>query len=193
MQDRVRSLPLQRRSDPDSDQKLGELILYIASCCESDPRFGATKLNKILYFADSLSYTEYGEPITGAQYMKEAKGPVPVRFLPVREKLKASGDIAVQQRPFFGHPQTRIIPLRQPNLELFRSRDIALVDHVIRALRFHNATTVSEFTHDKKPWQIARLRENIPYSAILLSEDAVTEDDVLEAQFLIRKHGWQDV
>ena len=34
--------------------KFRELILYIAQESEGDPNFGATKLNKILFFCDFL-------------------------------------------------------------------------------------------------------------------------------------------
>lgn len=40
----------------DPDRRLAELILYIAEKCERDPNFGATKLNKILTFADFSAY-----------------------------------------------------------------------------------------------------------------------------------------
>ena len=39
-------------NDAHSDERLGELILYVADKCADDPRFGATKLNKILWWSD---------------------------------------------------------------------------------------------------------------------------------------------
>ncbi len=48
-----------------STEKLRELVLYIADKCEEDRTFGAVKLNKILFYADFISFAEYGEPITG--------------------------------------------------------------------------------------------------------------------------------
>jgi hypothetical protein len=39
-----------------SDERLQELILYIAEKCEEDPTFGATKLNKILYLQISFHF-----------------------------------------------------------------------------------------------------------------------------------------
>ena len=193
MQKRFRSLALERRVDPDSDQKLAELILYISSMSEDDPFCGATKLNKILYFADAISFAEYGEPITGAQYMKEEFGPVPVRLVPVREKLKETNAIAVQKRSFLQGSMHRIVALRDPNLDVLSSRDIALTVRVIKALRHRDTKSVSDMTHSRKPWQLARLGETIPYSAILLSSTGVTEEDTLEAQDLIKKYGWDDV
>ena len=53
-----------------NEGKFKELVLYIASRCERDPTFGAVKLNKELFFSDFWAYAEFGEPITGAEYIK---------------------------------------------------------------------------------------------------------------------------
>ncbi len=50
--------------------KLGELMLFISKRTAEDRRFGATKLNKVLFFSDFLAYRLLGDPITGAQYRK---------------------------------------------------------------------------------------------------------------------------
>ncbi|HZQ34888.1 MAG TPA: hypothetical protein VFD32_03070 [Dehalococcoidia bacterium] len=47
-------------------RKLGELILYVAEKSSDDPRFGATKLNNILFFSDFLAFGQLGRSITGA-------------------------------------------------------------------------------------------------------------------------------
>ena len=80
----------------DPDRRLAELILYIAEKCERDPNFGATKLNKILAFADFSAYFETGRPITGAEYMRTPQGPVPRRLPPVRAELEARHEIAMR-------------------------------------------------------------------------------------------------
>jgi len=40
---------------PPNDDKLRELILLIAEWCQADPKFGAIKLNKLLFHADFFS------------------------------------------------------------------------------------------------------------------------------------------
>ena len=53
--------------EPD-EEKLAELVLYVAREIESDPTGGATKINKILYNAEFSHVRAYGVPITGAPY-----------------------------------------------------------------------------------------------------------------------------
>jgi hypothetical protein len=43
-------------------EKFKELVLYLAEKCETDPSFGVTKLNKLLYYCDFVAYSELGKP-----------------------------------------------------------------------------------------------------------------------------------
>ena len=189
MQERVKPSPI-RYTTEEAKERLRELILYIAARCEDDPTFGAVKLNKILFFADYLSYLGHGEPITGAQYQKLPQGPCPVHLVPIREELKAAGDIVIRKQAIFFKTQHRIIPLREPNLDLFKARDIALVEEVIDDLRGRNATEVSDMAHGLA-WQVAKEGEIIPYETVLLWNFGTDEEDVEEAKQLIEEHGWQ--
>src|SRR6266498_2034018 len=69
----------------DCEERLREMILYICAKCADDPAFGATKLNKILWFSDFLAYFQRGVPITGVAYQRLSRGPAPKRLVPVRE------------------------------------------------------------------------------------------------------------
>ena len=188
MQERFEGLRLERQGSAESDLKLGELIIYISSTFEC----GAVQLNKTLWYSDIFSFADHGEAITGAQYMKEARGPVPVRLVPVREKLQEDRDIAILYERVFKFNRHRIVALREPNLDLFRARDIATVDSVINALRDRTAAEVSALSH-KRAWEIAGDGEIIPYEAVFLSDAGVSTGDIAEARKLIEIHGWEDV
>jgi hypothetical protein len=180
-----------RRKPAESNDRLRELILYVATRCEGDLNFGAAKLNQVLYYADFLSYGEYGESITGAQYVKLPQGPAPAQLVAVRENMVKAGDLVLRKNRFSQQAQRRLIPLRQPDLSLFKARDIALVDEVIDLVCGRAAGAVGDLSPGRA-WRIAKQGEIIPYEAVLLSEEGVTTSDIDEAKRLIRKHGWQD-
>jgi hypothetical protein len=48
--------------------RLPELMLLMAEHLQSDPTYGATKLNEALFFADHLHYKRHGASISGATY-----------------------------------------------------------------------------------------------------------------------------
>lgn len=179
-----------RFEDLKSDERLGELILHISSRCEDDPNFGATKLNKILWWSDFLSYARRGKPITGAEYQRLRNGPAPKRLVPVRRRLVTNHDAVVQEREYFKRTQKRVIPLRKAKYDLFTAEDIALVDEVISDLWDDNAATVSEESHGKA-WEVAKDKQSIPYEAILLSDSLASPADVEETHSLAEILGWE--
>lgn len=191
MQDRVKQSPV-RHSTKESDARLREVILYVAARCENHKSFGAIKLNKILYFADYISYLNYGESITGAPYQKLPNGPAPLYLVPIREKMKAEGDIAIREEAFFFKTQHRIIALRAPRLDMFKARDIALLEDVIDVCKARSAIHLSDMSHGLA-WRAAHEKEVIPYETALLDNHGIDEQDIEEAQQLIQVHGWQGV
>jgi len=182
-----------RRIMPEfKEDKFKELVLYIAERCMEDPTFGATKLNKILYFADFYAYGESGVPITGATYMKLPRGPAPRELVSVREELSNAGDICIREAKYHGYPQERIIPIREANLDSFMAKEIALVDDIIQKLWEINAADISNYTHRLAGWRIAEDGDDIPYESVFLSDEGLTEDDISRAKELANRFGWVD-
>ncbi len=114
------------------DQKLRELILYVADRCGCDDAFGATKLNKILFYSDFLAYLYLGKAITGQEYQALEHGPAPRRLLPIQGAMEAQGEALVAVKKFFNWKQKRTIALREPDLDSFSVEEVALVDELIQ-------------------------------------------------------------
>lgn len=166
------------------DAKLKEMILYISKKCMDDPHFGATKLNKILYFADFMSYRLRGKAITGCDYMRLDRGPVPKRMKAVHDEMRRNKDIHLELRDRFAFHH-RTVALRDPDLDCcFAPSDIAFVDAVIEAFQNDNATDISEMSHGRA-WRVARDRESIPYCTALISDEDLDDDDLEWAECVI--------
>lgn len=176
----------------ESNRRLKEAALYIASRCQDDPRFGLTKLNKILYFSDFIHYAKTGEAITGGEYMKLPQGPAPHQMKPVLRELFENNDMVIQERDYFGKVQKKPIPLREANLGIFSAEIVARIDSIIEVLSDHNASQVSVLSHDRA-WRIAKLSDRIPYEAVFISDEHVTPYDVERAETLNAKLNWNSV
>lgn len=174
----------------DPDRRLAELILYLAEKCERDPSFGATKLNKILAFADFSAYFKTGKPITGAEYMRLPQGPVPRRLRPVRDTLEADHAIAMRVVSVGKYQQQRVVPLRSPDLSIFTAAEIAAVDEIVDIFWNHTAKDVSEFSHGIA-WQVAGDKSSIPYEAAFLSDEPLTDYDRVRTAELASERGWK--
>src|SRR5262249_10217139 len=120
-----------REMPADDGAKLRDLILYIAERSEGDHSFGKTKLHKILFYADFTSYLETGNSITGQEYRKFPYGPVGEGTEPALQALQREGAAAVGHRNVFGYRQDRPFALREPSLDAFSGKEIAIVDEVI--------------------------------------------------------------
>lgn len=174
-----------------NDAKLRELILLISEWSASDPKFGAIKLNKLLFHADFSAFLTFGAAITGQEYFKLPQGPAPRRLKAVTEAMKERGDFAWQEIPYFGHTQKKPIALRPADPSKFSSAEVKLVHQTVEKFWKMGATEISEQSHIFLGWQAARLQEKIPYSTALVSRRRPTEHERkrgLALQSLAEKH-----
>lgn len=165
---------------PAANQKLRELILYLSSKSEKDPRFSATKLNKLLFYCDFAAYRQLGSSITGHSYQKLNFGPAPKAMMPVLEKMKRAGDCIEVERDHFGYRQKRVIALRPPDVSQLSSQELYLADQVVTDLWESSATQVSDLSLDFIGWKVASLGEVIPYETAFVSDPAMplSEDEI---------------
>lgn len=56
-------------------EKFKALVLYILWRTSHTEGFGATKLNKALWFAEARAFEAYGKPITGETFVRDKFGP----------------------------------------------------------------------------------------------------------------------
>jgi hypothetical protein len=167
--------------------KFAELMLYVAKVCADDPKFGATKLNKILFFSDFLAYRKWGKSITGATYQRLDHGPAPKCLLPVQQHLRRDRSLAIQEIDRYGLKQKRPVALRDPNLDAFDADEIALVNEVVKALHDANAADASELSHGFW-WHIAKAGEEIPIQVSLVElPDDVSLKELAHARSLEAK------
>jgi len=169
-------------------RKFRELLLYIAQRSSDDPLYGATKLNKLLFYCDFLAYGQLGRSLTGARYQKLPHGPAPRQLIPVQRELEQEGAVRIQVRQFFNQIQKRPIALRPPDLSLFSGEEIALVNMLLEVLHRYNASEVSALSHLESGWQLVDDGEDIPYETVFLAAPTLTPDDIEAGQAL-----WHDI
>jgi uncharacterized phage-associated protein len=156
------------------ERKFTELIVYVAGRLHSDRSGGATKLNKVLFFADFAHVRRTGRPITGAVYQKLEHGPAARRLRPVRDELIGKGDAELHEEEFLGYQQHRLVPLRQADLTVFSDDELATIHKVLADLDGLNARQVSDLSHDEAGWRLVEFGDDIPYEAALVGARQVS-------------------
>ncbi len=168
---------------PPLDQKLTklrEIALYIAEKSKDDYYFGATKLNKILFLIDFNYYAWKGESLTGAKYVHREKGPVPNEILTVIDALEREGRAKLQEVNCFGYTQKRLTPLKGKGIKgadtsMFDDEELSLVNSIIEKTKNLNASEISDWAHNIKPWQVTDEGEEIPYCSVYMLYDRPIE------------------
>lgn len=145
------------------------LVHYIIWRAGRREGFGATKLNKVLWFSGARNYELRGKPITGASYVRQTHGPVPREILSVTQELEDAGLVRTSEEHFHGFNMTRRMTDLKPDVAMFSEDELALVDWWIRHVdEDHSAGTISALSHDYT-WEIAGMGEVIPLYAVLAS------------------------
>ena len=158
---------------------LKELTHYICWRTEDPAKLGATKLNKALWFSDTIAYRLNGRSITNAAYVKRQFGPVPRRILPVLNELHAEGKVVSRDRRRFQYTLRELIALQPPPAsDIFSPQELEIINTVVTWIcDDHTASSISELTHDCV-WEAAQDGEEIPLSAVLGAiEGEITEED----------------
>jgi hypothetical protein len=158
------------------ERRLAELIVHIANRLIGDPRFGRTKLNKVLFFADFEAYRRTGRSITGSVYQHLPQGPCPHQLLPAINSL--GNDVVWRTTETPVGRQHQLVALRSARVDIFDGVEIAIVDEVIDHLRGLTNGQVSELSHETIAWRLTQNGDEIPYGSALLSADDPTDEDL---------------
>jgi hypothetical protein len=153
-----------------TNEKLQELIIYICNRSDGDPRFGAVKLNKILFFSDVAAYLRDGHTLTEHTYVKQPHGPCPTGIDRILKAMQRNGALYMVERVHFGLPQHRFVAARPADLSRFTGEEIATVDEVLDECRPLSGKDISELSHRKLGWQAARTGETIPFESLRVTK-----------------------
>ena len=146
-------------------EKFREVLLYILNEVGSRPNIGESVLYKLLYFIDFDFYEKYEEQLIGATYIKNRYGPTPVEFRKIVESMLGNDLIKVEDK-YFQYPQTKYLPLREPDLKVLSAHEVEVIDRVLERLAHLNGVQVSEYSHNDVPWLTAEEGKPIEYESV---------------------------
>lgn len=142
---------------PQSPARLKNLLLYVIG--QMGDVF-QTKMNKVLFYVDFLSYRERGMDISGLAYDAIDFGPVPQRWDRV---YSAFDDIIPQQLPAYGQETVVLTADADADMSLFTDGERVIIDTVCQKLKDLSAHDLSELSHGEPAWQ-RHLHEPIPFT-----------------------------
>ena len=126
--------------------RLKNIMLYILNRCDD---VWCTKMNKLLFYTDFMSYRERGMAMTGLSYRAIDFGPVPERwdrvyseFPEVRQELRQVGD-------FVG---SVLIASAEPDYTMFTDAELKVLDSICTHFSKMSSREISRISHDEDAW-----------------------------------------
>ena len=159
---------------PGGQDRLRQIILYVALRCEKAEWFGRIKLNKIIWKADFDAYAERKMPVTGRAYQKLEWGPAAKEMLPLLNEMERFGLIRWQEHRFSEEVvESRPIANIPPNLSLFSRDDIKFVEQAITYYWNKTGTEASDDSHGIA-WKSREIKDTMYYELSQISDDELS-------------------
>ena len=138
--------------------RLKNIMLYILNRCDE---VWCTKMNKLLFYTDFMSYRERGMAMSGLSYRAIDFGPVPERwdrvyseFPEVRQELRQVGD-------FVG---SVLIASAEPDYAMFTDAELKVLDSICTHFSKMSSREISRISHDEDAWlNHHEKHEHIPF------------------------------
>jgi hypothetical protein len=176
---------------PGGQDRLKQMILYIAGRCATAERFGLIKLNKILWKADFDAFAARGVPVTGRDYQRLELGPAPKEMKPLYRDMVQRGLIRVDPVDFGDDiVEQRTIPLVPVDLSLFSEADIAFVEAAIAYYWDMTGTETSDDSHGVA-WKTHNNGDPLPYELARLSDKPLSSEAQGSIARRARERGWK--
>jgi hypothetical protein len=149
-------------------ERFKALVLYIIWKTGHREGFGATKLNKTLWFAEARTYEAFGKPISGETFVRDKHGPRSTHLLSVCDELVDEGLVERFSEHFYDYEVVRYRAFEPPPTSRFSAEEISFVDWWIGFIDKQTAISISKLSHDYG-WEIAAMGEELPLYAYLAS------------------------
>jgi len=131
-----------------SYSKLKNIILFFIM--KSDGVFN-TKLNKLLFYTDFLSYKKYGFAMSGLAYKAIQYGPVPVKWDTVYGLID---DVHSEIIEFpSGYSGIKLCSTLKPDLDKFSKDELIVLDAVYDKFKDAKANEISIISHEENAWK----------------------------------------
>ena len=144
---------------PQSLSHLKNVLLYLLSRCGE---VFYTKMNKILFYADFLSYRRRGMAITGLCYKAIEYGPVPERW----DRVYSHFDEIIQEPRAYGEKEgTVLISVAEPDKGALSDAEMDILNEVCDKFSSSTSSGITEISHKEQAWlNHVTGHQRIPYT-----------------------------
>lgn len=128
-------------------EKIREIVLFITSKLNG---VFETKLNKLLFYADFVSYKRFGIGITGLRYNAIQYGPVPINYSTIYDSIESVQKEIINigknfsGNKFFGEHLSTYIYISE--------QEKNILEEILNYFQDFNANAISNYSHNELAW-----------------------------------------
>lgn len=138
-------------------------VLYFLHHCNNH-FLGITKLNKLLYYLDFISYRDRKKVVTGDKYVHLDYGPVPSRIDDtIIPEMKKEGLLDIQIIPFKDAHTVKFITKVEPDMSAFDSYENRLLRAICEEFKDIKTEQIVSQTHLESPWYYSEMYDQIDF------------------------------
>jgi len=147
-----------------NQKKYRNVILFFANKIRNGT-LGKLKLMKLLYFLDFDFFEKYGKSVTGDQYLRFEKGPVP-RMAEKTIKQMQGRDIKITRHKIAqGYKDQQLVePLRDFDMDVFSKEELLMLEEVAGKWEKFSGTEMKNASHGEAPWIATKPNDVIDYN-----------------------------
>ena len=148
---------------PFSPERLAAVIQYLAYRCKD---LYATKLNKLLFYADFSYFSVMRLGLTGAHYVKLTHGPILDSYDTQLAELESKGKIRVREFPAKGRIGKQILPPNdyRPNDSTLDEEQRKLLDWVVATYGSLTTPEIVDASHQESAYWESNWQQPIDYN-----------------------------
>ena len=128
-----------------------------------------TKMNKLLFFTDFLSYKRHGVGFTGLAYKAIQYGPVPICWDRVYSLIDDVESIEDETYEYVG---TKLVSTLSPDMSSFSEEEKALLNDIVKKFKDYSSKMMTEYSHEEQAWL-----KNKDFKRVIRYSDAFTLRD----------------
>ena len=145
-----------------NQEKYDNTFLFFLRNC-NNKYLGATKLNKLLYYFDFISFRDRNKTVTGDIYIHKDYGPVPDNIDDVIVRLASNKSIKVELLPYKDGGTFKYEASKGPDMKVFDSFESDLLNKICKEFELWSTDKIVSQTHLEAPWFYSKPYEIVNY------------------------------
>lgn len=161
-------------------EKYKNAVLYFINYCNNN-FLGLTKLNKLIYYLDFISYKDRSKSVTNDIYLHKDYGPVPDKIDDIISNLRSDDAIKVEEESWGDKFKYAFEAKAKPDLKIFDKYELNLLEKICKEFQLWSTDKIVNQTHLEAPWFYSKPFEVVDYKHSK-SIDPFEDESSLEGQ-----------